>query len=257
MALLFAILLTVTLSPPFGDAEARALGAPSARTIDVTVQVEGTPTAVIARITGIAGELDPVALVPRGNGAYGQAIRLTAWEDIHISFEYIGTDGETTISAPSSLTALGVDPVLMAPTLPSVPTPHEESGLNPWLFAGIAAALIVTVFVVFWLSGSLGDSLKPADWTYAGTEAALAEESSAPPESTVQSPESGVQSPEFGVHSPDFGLASGSRLSTLDCRLLRVLTNCRDSSTIRRAWLTLESSTTRSPTKSSPTRQRR
>jgi hypothetical protein len=208
MALLFAILLTVTLSPPFGDAEARALGAPSARTIDVTVQVEGTPTAVIARITGIAGELDPVALVPRGNGAYGQAIRLTAWEDIHISFEYIGTDGETTISAPSSLTALGVDPVLMAPTLPSVPTPHEESGLNPWLFAGIAAALIVTVFVVFWLSGSLGDSLKPADWTYAGTEAALAEESSAPPESTVQSPESRVQSPESGVQSPESGVQS-------------------------------------------------
>ena len=191
MALLFAVLLSVTLSPPFGDAEARTLGAPSARTIDVSVEVEGTPAAVLARVVDVDGiELPPVALVPRGIGAYGQTIRLTAWEDVQISFEYIGADGESVVSAASSLSALGVDPELMAPTVPEPPTPQEESGFSPWLLAGIAAAVVAIVLVLFWLSGGLSDSLKPADWTYAGTD---------PDESL----ESGVESLESGVQSSD------------------------------------------------------
>lgn len=180
MALLFAILLTVTLASPFGDAEAHALGAPSARTIDVTVEVEGAPAAVIARITGIGGELDPVALVPRGVGAYGQTIKLTAWEDVQISFEYIGTDGETTISAASSLSALGVDPELMRPTVASGPSPQEESGVDPRLFVALAAGLIAIVIVLFWVSGGLRESLKPEDWTFAPVDEGDEDEKPAP-----------------------------------------------------------------------------
>ena len=189
MALLFAILLTVTLSAPFGDAEAQALGAPSARTIDVTVEVEGTPVAVIARIVGIGGELDPVALVPRGTGAYGQVIKLTEWEDVQISFEYIGADGETTISAASSLSALGVDPQLMRPTVPSGPTPQEESGVEPWLFVALAAGLIAIVLVLFWASGGLREALKPEDWTFAPVDESEEDEEATSPESRVQSRE--------------------------------------------------------------------
>jgi hypothetical protein len=75
--LLLAILLSVTLTPPFGEAEARALTVTGAITIDVSVEVEGTPTTVIARITGLAGELPPQALVERGGGIWGTIIRLT------------------------------------------------------------------------------------------------------------------------------------------------------------------------------------
>jgi len=183
MALLFVILLTVTLSSPFGDAEARALGAPSARTIDVTVVVEGTPAAVSARVVDVEGEeLSTVALVPRGGGAYGQTIKLPAWEDVQISFEYVGTDGESAVSASSSLSALGVDPALMAPTVPEPPTPQEESGFSPWLFAVVFAGLIAIVVVLFWASGNLGDSLKPEDWTFAPVDVdEPAEPSETPP----------------------------------------------------------------------------
>ena len=121
MSLLIAILLSVTLQAPFGEAGAQILGAPGARTFDLTVQVEGTPAAVIARMTGVAGELDPVALVPRGSGIYGQVVRLTAWEDISISFEYIAADGETTISAASTLSALGVEVDDAKPTVETPP----------------------------------------------------------------------------------------------------------------------------------------
>ncbi len=87
--LLLAILLSVTLTPPFGEAEARALTVTGAITIDVSVEVEGTPTTVIARITGLAGELPPQALVDRGGGIWGTIIRLTGREDVFIAFEYI------------------------------------------------------------------------------------------------------------------------------------------------------------------------
>lgn len=169
MTLLFAILLAVTLSPPFGEAQAHSLGAPSARTFDVTVQVEGEPAAVIARITGLAGELDPVALVPRGGGAYGQAIKLTVWEDVLISFEYIAADGETTISAPSSLSALGVDPELLGVSAPASEPAAEEPGVDPWLLAGVAAALGVVVLLAFWASGGLALPGKGQDWMYSAS----------------------------------------------------------------------------------------
>lgn len=172
MDFLLAILLTVTLQPPFGEAEAQILGVPAARTIDVSVEVEGAPVAVLARITGLAGELDPVALVPRGPGTYGQVIRLTAWEDVSISFEYISGDGETTISSPSTLTALGLDLEAARPTVP-VPAADEDSGIDPWVLVGVAAGLGAVV-VLAATSGGLLESVRSRslDWTYAATSGA-------------------------------------------------------------------------------------
>lgn len=189
MTLLIAILLTVALSPPFGEAEAQALGASSARTFDVTVQVEGEPAAVLARITGLAGELPPVALVPRGGGTYGQAIKLTAWEDVLISFEYIAADGTTTISAPSSLSALGVDPGLLGLSAPTSEPATAEPGVDPRLLAGVAAALGAAVLLAFWASGGLALPGKTQDWMY-GASVDHAEDE----ESSVESPESSVES---------------------------------------------------------------
>ena len=169
--LLLAILLSVTLTPPFGEAEARALTVTGAITIDVSVEVEGTPTTVIARITGLAGELPPQALVERGGGIWGTIIRLTGREDVLIAFEYIDADGTTTISESSRLTALGVDPAVIAPSLPTTPPP-DEPGIDPLLLAGVAAALGALVLFGFWAGSGIKESVKPTDWTYASTDAA-------------------------------------------------------------------------------------
>ena len=179
MSVLLAILLSVSLSAPFVEAEAQMLGAPSARTIDVTVEVEGAPTAVLARVTGLAGELAPVAMVPRGNGRYGQAIKLTSWEDVQVAFEYIDADGTTAISASSSLTDLGIDPEVIAPTRPETAPASGGFSVDPWLLAALAAALAAIVLMAFWSSGGLGDSMKPDDWTYASAEG-LEEDASDP-----------------------------------------------------------------------------
>jgi len=170
---LLAILLSVTLTPPFGEAEARALTVTDPITIDVSVEVEGTPTTVIARITGLAGELPPQALVERGGGIWGTIIRLTEREDVLIAFEYIDADGTTTISDSSRLTALGVDPAVIAPNLPTTPPPDEPGiEIDPVLLAGVAAALGALVLVGFWAGSGIKESVKPTDWTYASTDAA-------------------------------------------------------------------------------------
>jgi hypothetical protein len=165
--LLLAMLFSVTLQPPFGEAGAQVLGTPAARTIDVTVEVEGEPVAVLARITTLAGEQDPVALVPRGENRYGQAIKLTGWEDVVVAFEYIGADGTTSISAGSTLTDLGIDPAVINPERPATTSKSEGFTVDPWLLAGGAAALAAVVLMAFWASGSLGETMKPDDWSYA------------------------------------------------------------------------------------------
>ncbi len=171
--LLLAILLSVTLTPPFGEAEARALTVTGAITIDLSVEVEGTPTTVIARITGLAGELPPQALVERGGGIWGTIIRLTEREDVLIAFEYIDADGTTTISDSSRLTELGVDPAVIAPNLPTTPPPDEPGiEIDPVLLAGVAAALGALVLFGFWAGSGIKESVKPTDWTYASTDAA-------------------------------------------------------------------------------------
>ena len=202
MSLLIAILLTVTLQAPFGEAGAQILGAPGARTFDLTVQVEGTPAAVIARMTGVAGELDPVALVPRGSGVYGQVVRLTAWEDISISFEYIAADGETTISAASTLSALGVEVDDAKPSV-ETPPPVEETGLDPVLLGGLAAALAAVVLMGFWASGALSDMFrsKPSEWTYAAA-AGLPDE---PPAKADPAEEPAQEAAEESSPSPSGG----------------------------------------------------
>lgn len=170
MAVLIAILVSVTLSAPFGDASARVLGTPNARTIDVSVEVEGEPAAVIARLTGLAGELDPVALVPRGGGAYGQTIQLTAWENLQVVFEYIDDEGETELSEATSLIELGIDPQLFGISEEApAEEPADGTAIDPWLLAGVAAALAALVLMVFWASGGLTLPSKVDDWTFSGT----------------------------------------------------------------------------------------
>ena len=63
MGLLLAILLSVALQPPFVEAEATALDATGVLVVDVSVEVEGEPTAVLARMVALEGELPTLALV--------------------------------------------------------------------------------------------------------------------------------------------------------------------------------------------------
>ena len=80
MNLLLALIAVITLSSPFGDAEASAIDLEDGLVIEVIVEVSDTYEAVLARPFSSFEELPPTALVDLGNGTWGGAVELpTAW----------------------------------------------------------------------------------------------------------------------------------------------------------------------------------
>jgi len=149
MPALLAVLLSVVLGAPFGEAEARALEVDTGMTIEVSVELDGGRSAVLARVVAFAGELPPVALVDQGGGRWVGILRLSGREDVQVAFEAVDADGSSDISELSTLTELGVDPAVVSPTRPTVP-PAEDPGPNWWLIGGAVAGIAALVLLVAW-----------------------------------------------------------------------------------------------------------
>jgi hypothetical protein len=146
------ILLTVTLTSPFGAAEATAIDAGPPLEVTMTVKVEDAREAVLVRMVSVAGELDPVAMVPREDGAWGVTLRLTEREDVLVAFEAIPAEGESAISESHRLSELGVDPAIFAIEATSSTAPSEDAapvGVG-WLIAAVAAAVVAVGLVAWW-----------------------------------------------------------------------------------------------------------
>jgi hypothetical protein len=149
MPVLLALMLSVVLGAPFGEAEARALEVDAGMTIEVTVTIDGGRSAVLARTVAFAGELPPVALVDQGNGRWIGVLRFTGREDVQVAFEAIEPDGSSDISRLLTLSELGVDPAVFSPTRPTVP-PAPEPGPNWWLIGGLAAGIAALALLISW-----------------------------------------------------------------------------------------------------------
>ncbi len=163
MPILFALLLSVTLAAPFGDAEARALEIDSGMTVEVSVAVDGGRSAVLARVVALAGELPPVALVDHGNGRWVGILRLSGREDVQIAFEAIDAAGQSDLSDLTTLTDLGVDPAVISSSRPTQ-LPPVKRGPNWWLVGGVAAGLAALVLIVVWaVDNKTGDRSKDSD----------------------------------------------------------------------------------------------
>jgi len=179
MAVALAVLLSVVLGAPFGEAEARALQVDTGMTIEVSVEVDGGRSAVLARVVAFAGELPPVALVDPGDGRWVGILRLSGRENVQVAFEAIDAAGATDISELSTLTELGVDPAVVSPTRPTVPPPPDP-GPNWWLIGGIIAGMVAIALLVWWVfSGSVDkrsnnpDNMKDVDQTTGDPESGV------------------------------------------------------------------------------------
>lgn len=150
MPILFALLLSVTLGAPFGEAEARALEIDSGMTIEISIEVDGGRSAVLARTVAIAGEFPPVAFVDQGDGTWVGVLRFSGREDVQVAFEAIDAGGQSEISDLSTLTELGVDPAVISSSRPTQ-LPLEEPGPNWWLVGGVAAGLTALILIVVWV----------------------------------------------------------------------------------------------------------
>ena len=153
MPLLLALLLSVTLSPPFGEASARLIGfTPTEVTIEVSVALEDSAALVLMRGQDLSGqELDPVALLRREDGTWGAVVELPARPDLRIVFELIPDRGSSTLSEASTLVDLGIDPARL--TLIERPDPIEDSKSPPglaWIVVAGISALAALVLLAVW-----------------------------------------------------------------------------------------------------------
>lgn len=153
MHFLLALLLSVTLSPPFGEASATLIGfTPSEVTFEVIVEVLDPAAIVLMRGEDIAGnEIAPVALNSRGDGMWGAVVVLPARSDLLIVFESIPERGGSTLSDASSLAELGIDPDVL--TLMERPPPTEPDTSRPgilWVVLAVVAALAALILLLIW-----------------------------------------------------------------------------------------------------------
>jgi hypothetical protein len=109
------LLLSVTLSPPFGRAEVTAVPAPGeGMRLEVSVEVLEPAVAVLARGIGDVDELPPVALTDLGDGTWVGIVDLPVVDNIRMGFELIPERGPATVSELHTLVELGVDRLAFA-----------------------------------------------------------------------------------------------------------------------------------------------
>ncbi len=161
IGLLAAMLVLLPLSAPFGEATATATSLDDGLSIDVSVEVQGSPVAVLVR--GIApgnSELPPVALRDRGDGRWEGIVTLPVVENMLIGFESIPAVGPAQVSSLHTLTELGVDSAIF--TLDNPETAFgdsDESLVTPegarWGWLGIAAGAAALGLLALWTIGSM------------------------------------------------------------------------------------------------------
>lgn len=157
MHLLLAV-ASVVLSSPFGTAEAAAIADDEGLTVEMSVAVSGTVSVVIVRPFSSFEQLPPTALVDRGDGTWGGLVVLPSAEDWSIAFDAIDPDGEAVRSQTTTLTALGVDPVVVAGP-PDAPVPSRGVDASTlWLIAAVVLATAALGALAWWTFAGEGET---------------------------------------------------------------------------------------------------
>lgn len=168
LKILAALLVALPLSTPFGEATATATSLDDGLWLDVSVEVQGSPVAVIVR--GLApgdSELPPVALADRGDGLWEGIVKLPVVENIFLGFEIIPSSGPATVSELHTLTELGVDSAIFSLDNPETLFGEEDDPLvtpegERWGWLGVAAGAAALAVLAYWTIGTVrgrGDEL--------------------------------------------------------------------------------------------------
>lgn len=152
-----ALVLLLPLATPFGEASATATSVDNGLRLEVSVEVEGSPVAVLARGL-VAGdvEMPPVALADQGDGTWGGIVELPRVENIRLGFESIPSRGPATVSELHTLIELGVDSAIFALDRPATNLggDDDEPLVSPqgrrWGWLGLAAGAAALTLLALW-----------------------------------------------------------------------------------------------------------
>ena len=147
------LLLAVVLTSPFGEANAGAIDITDGLTVDVVVEVDGTYEAVLFRPFSTFEELAPTALRPLGGNRWGGAVTLPTAEDWLVVFDAIEPDGNAIRSDTTSLSAMGVDAVVISGE-PEAPVQRSIDGSTWWLITAAVLAFAALGALAWWTFSS-------------------------------------------------------------------------------------------------------
>lgn len=156
LSVIAALFLLLPLSSPFVEATATAASVDDGMRLEVFVDVEGTPTAVLVRGLGAGNlELPPVALADRGEGRWEGIVDVPIVENIRLGFEFIPIQGEALVSDLYTLTDLGVDRAIFAGDPPSRDDDDAEDPPGTpqgrrWGWLGLAAGAAALTLIALW-----------------------------------------------------------------------------------------------------------
>lgn len=145
----FMLLLAVVLTSPFGEVTAAAVDVTDGLTVDVVVEVDGTYEAVLFRPFSTFEELAPTALRPLGGNRWGGAVTVPTAEDWLVVFDAIEPDGNAIRSDTTSLSVMGVDPVVISGE-PEAPVERSIDSSTWWLVAAAVLALAALAALAWW-----------------------------------------------------------------------------------------------------------
>lgn len=157
MVLLLALLLSLQLGAPFGEADARATSVEGKFVVEISVEAPPGPDAVFARVVDAGRELPAVALAPLGGRRYGGILTLSEVRDVRVAFEArLGVD--VVVSELVTLSDLGVDPVVFdfATSPEALPTvEQDETPSRLPLVIGVLFAFASLVLIGVWSRSSV------------------------------------------------------------------------------------------------------
>ncbi|MCL1599753.1 MAG: hypothetical protein M3094_11255 [Actinomycetia bacterium] len=162
MPYLSAIIAAFVLVSPFGAVEGKAVSDEAGLTVEITVEVDKTFEAVLVRPFSSFEELPPTSLVALDADTWGGLVTFPSSEDWSLVFDGLEADGTATRSDAMTLTAIGVDPLVVSGD--PAPLPHRGIDTSTWwLIAGMPTALAAPAALAWWAFAPEDDRQKTKD----------------------------------------------------------------------------------------------
>ena len=154
---LSALLVVIVLGGPFGEATVEGTHSAEGLQIEFEVAVDGAPVAVVVHAADPGQTQETISLGQRSPGVWGGVADLDVM-DFVVVFEAIYANGQGTLSEPTTLLQLGLDPALIG--MDDVDPAGEDSGNQPlsaetrrWGWGAVALTAVALALLAVWAMG--------------------------------------------------------------------------------------------------------
>jgi len=154
---LSTLLVIIVLGGPFGEATVEGTHSADRLRVEFEVEVEDAPVAVVVHVADPGQTQETISLGKRSPGVWGGLADLEVMNFV-VVFEAIDANGQGTLSEPTTLLELGLDPALIG--LEEVVPVGENEGDQPlsartrrWGWGAAALTAVALALLAVWAMG--------------------------------------------------------------------------------------------------------